>query len=257
MRRFTAPDGFQSETLPTGPAWFRPDAKKPILTFWRRTDAGLPLGKVSGRHPDSRRFPGRGTVVSAPFAGLGTVLLRPCVHGGLWGRLARDLYPGPSRVRREILWSERLSRLGIPTPRIQAALFYPVGPFFRMEVATSFIPEGRDLNDLLSSRPLAGQRSRIFSAVRKLFEQLHRHGVRHPDLNARNILLAPAGSGSWNAWLLDVDAVRFGDSGNPAVDTANRHRLLRSLLKLARFGDLGWSEQEVPRLWRELFPDAS
>ena len=41
-----------------------------------------------------------------------------------------------------------------------------------------------------------------------------------------------------------------------AVDTANRNRLLRSLLKLARRGDLGWSEQEVPRLWRELFPDS-
>ncbi|MEY5063027.1 MAG: hypothetical protein RLZZ112_991 [Verrucomicrobiota bacterium] len=255
MRAFSAPEGFQTETLPTGPAWFRPDAKKPILTFWKRTDAGLPLGKVTCRHPDSRRFPGRGTVVSAPFPGLGTVILRPCVHGGLWGRLARDLYPGPGRVRREIVRSERLAQLGIPTPRILAALFYSAGPFFRMEVASSFIQGGRDLNDLLSSRPLAGQRSRIFSSVRKLLEQLKRHGLRHPDLNARNILLSPTGAGNWTAWLLDVDTVRLGDPASPAVDTANRHRLLRSLLKLARLGDLGWSEQEVPRLWRELFPD--
>lgn len=256
MRAFSAPEGFQTETLPTGPAWFRPDAKKPILTFWKRTDAGLPLGKVAGRHPDSRRFPGRGTVVSAPFAGLGTVILRPCVHGGLWGRLARDLYPGPGRVFREILRSERLIQMGIPTPRIQAALFYPFGPLVRMEVATSFIQGGRDLNDLLSSRPLAGQRSRIFSAARKLLEQLQRHGIHHPDLNARNILLSPSESGSWSAWLLDVDTIRFGVPGSPGVGTANRHRLLRSLLKLARLGDLGWSEQEIPRLWRELFPDA-
>lgn len=256
MKTFPAPEGFQVETLPTGPAWFRPEAKKPILTFWKRTDAGLPLGKVAGRHPDSRRFPGRGTVVSAPFPGLNTVILRPCVHGGLWGRLVRDLYPGTGRVRREIVRSEHLARLGIPTPRIQAALFYPVGPFFRMEVATSFIQGGRDLNEILSSRPLASQRSRIFSAVRRLLEQLQHHGIRHPDLNARNILLSPSGSGSWTAWLLDVDAVRLGDPDSPAVDTANRHRLLRSLLKLARLGDLGWSEQEVPRLWRELFPDA-
>lgn len=256
MKAFSAPEGFQLEALPTGPAWFRPDAKKAILTFWKRMDAGLPLGKVAGRHPDSRRFPGRGTVVSAPFAGLGTVILRPCVNGGLWGRFARGLYPGPSRVRREILRSERLAQLGIPTPRILAALYYPAGLFFRIEVATFFIQGGRDLNDLLSSRPLAGQRSRIFSAVRKLLDQLQRHGLRHPDLNARNILLSPSASGSWSAWLLDVDALRFGDPASPAVDTANRNRLLRSLLKLARLGDLGWSEQEVPRLWRELFPDS-
>lgn len=254
MNPFTAPAEFQVDTLPTGPAWFRPEARKSILTFWRRTDAGLPLGKVVGRHPDSRRFPGRGAVVSAPFAGLGTLILRPCVQGGIWGRLAQDLYPGPGRVRREILHSRRLAALGIPTPRIQAALFYPAGPFYRMEVATSFIDGGRDLNDLLSSRPLAGQRSKIFSAVRKLLDQLHRHGIRHPDLNARNILLSPAGSGGWNAWLLDVDTIRSGDPASASVDTANRNRLLRSLLKLARLGDLGWSEAEIPRLWQELFP---
>jgi len=123
-----------------------------------------------------------------------------------------------------------------------------------MEVATSFIAGGRDLNNLLSSRPLAGQRARIFAAVRKLFELLRRHGVRHPDLNARNLLLSPDGPGSWTAHLLDVDSLCFGDPDSARIDTANRHRLLRSLLKLARRGDLGWSETEVPRLWRELFP---
>jgi len=256
MKSFTAPEGFLMEKLPTGPAWFRPEAKKPVLTFWRRSGGALPLSKIAARHPESRRFPGRGTVVSAPFAGLGTLLLRPCVHGGFWGRLARDLYPGPGRVLREIRASEKLTRLGIPTPKIQAAFFYPFGPLCRMEVATAFVAGGRDLNDLLSTRPLAGQRTRIFFAVRKLFEQLRRHGIRHPDLNARNLLLAPSASGGWTAWLLDVDAIRQGEPGNPAVDTANRNRLLRSLLKLARRGDLGWSEQEVPRLWRDLFPDA-
>lgn len=256
MKTFAAPEGFVAERLPTGPAWFRPQAKKPILTFWKRADAGLPLGKVARHHPDSRRFPGRGTVVSAPFSSLGTLILRPCLHGGLWGRLAGDLYPGPGRIRREILRSERLTRLGIPTPRIEAAFFYPAGPLFRMEVATSFISGGRDLTDLLASRPLAGQRSRILGAVRRLLELLHHHGIRHPDLNARNIVLAPSGNAGWSGWLLDVDAVRFGDPASAAVDTANRHRLLRSLLKLARRGDLGWSEAEVPRLWKELFPDA-
>lgn len=256
MNRFSPPEHFERVRLPHGFAWFRAEAKKPVLTFWKRSHGGLPLSKVAAHHPDSRRFPGRGAVVSAPFPGMGTLIIRPCIHGGWWGRLARDLYWGSGRVRREILRSERLLRMGIPTPRIQAALLYPAGPFFRMEVATSFIPGGRDFNDLLSSRPLAGQRSRIFSAVRKLMEQLQRHGVRHPDLNARNILLSPIGAGSWDAWLLDVDTVRFEDPASPKIETANRNRLLRSLLKLARLGNLGWSEQEIPRLWRELFPDS-
>lgn len=256
MKGFVAPAGFQTENLPTGPAWFRPGVKNPVLSLWRRTGGALPLSKIASRHPESRRFPGRGTVVSAPFAGLGTLLIRPCVHGGLWGRLTRDLYLGPGRILQEIQASEKLAQLAIPTPQIQAALFYPCGPVYRMEVATSFVSGGRDLNDLLSTRPLAGQRTRIFSAIRKLFEQLQQHGIRHPDLNARNLLLSPAGSVGWKAWLLDVDAIRLDEPGSPVVDTANRNRLLRSLLKLARRGDLGWSEAELPRLWRDLFPDA-
>jgi hypothetical protein len=37
---------------------------------------------------------------------------------------------------------------------------------------------------------------------------------------------------------------------------ANRHRLLRSLLKLSKLGTLGFTEKEVPSLWRELFPSS-
>jgi hypothetical protein len=56
------------------------------------------------------------------------------------------------------------------------------------------------------------------------------------------------------AWLLDVDAILL-DIGAPAqVEIANRNRLLRSLLKRSRCGDLGYSEKEIPALWRELFP---
>ena len=254
MSLWTAPDGFVLVKLPTGPAWFRPEIQKPVLTFWKRTEGALPLGRVANRHPLSRRFSGRGQVISAPFPGAGTLLVRPCVHGGWWGRLARDLYFGPDRALREIRCAASLEKMGLPTPRIQAVLFYPTGPFFRLEVVSTFISNSRDLTSLLSTRPPHGQRSRIFSAVRRLLTDCHHHGVHHPDLNARNILLSPGDTSGWKAWLLDVDAVRFREPGSPAVDTANRNRLLRSLLKLARHGDLGWSESEVSRLWTELFP---
>ena len=254
MSRFPAPPGFLLEKLPTGPGWFRPEAKKPILSFWKRAETPLPLSTVARRHPDSRRFIGRGTVVSAPFPDFGTLVIRPCLHGGWWGRLARDLYFGPARALREMRAYSRLEQMGIRTPRIQAVLFYPAGPLCRVEIVSSLIPQSQDLTASLSSRPPAGPRSRFFSAVRQLLADCRRHGVRHPDLNARNILLAKAPRGGWTAWLLDVDAVRFEESNHDAVDVANRNRLLRSLLKRARHGDLGWSETEIPRLWQELFP---
>ena len=234
-------------------AWFRPKTEKPILTLWQKTAPGRRLGEATRRHPQAQHHAGRAAVHSAPFPGADRLVVRPCVHGGFWGRLTRDLYPSPARVLREIRASEHLEKIKIPTPRIEAVILYPAGPFYRFEVVTRQIPESQDLVQALAGRPSPAVRTRLFSAVRKLLSQLHRHGIRHPDLNARNILLAPSRSG-WTAYLLDVDAVLFETPSAPAVDTANRHRLLRSLLKRARLGDLGWSEAEVAQLWRELFP---
>ena len=252
MTTYAAPHGFISRKLPIGCAWFRPKTEKPIRFVWKKNGVHRRLSEVVRRLPGSRHHAGRASVYSAPFPGGGSMVVRPCVHGGWWGRVAGDLYFGPSRVRREILAAERLNRMKIPTPQVEAVLFYPAGPFVRIEVATRQIPESQDLVQRLASRPAPGQRSLIFSAVRKLLSQLHRQGIRHPDLNARNLLLSS--SGSYTAWLLDVDAVQFDAPSSPTVDTANRNRLLRSLLKRARLGDLGWSEPEVAKLWRELFP---
>ncbi len=55
-------------------------------------------------------------------------------------------------------------------------------------------------------------------------------------------------------WLLDVDAIRRESGPATNLASANRNRLLRSLLKRARLGDLGFSEKEIPKLWREIFP---
>jgi len=238
--------------MPHASAWFRRGREKPILSFWQKSGGKHRLSEAVRRHPQSLRFAGRLPVVAASIAGAGTLVVRPCAHGGLWGHVARDLYLGPDRALREIRASERLTQLKIPTPRIEAVIFYPIGPGNRIEVVTSLVPDSLDFVRHLARRPGAAERARLFSAVRKLLDQLHRHGIRHPDLNARNILLASAPRGGFTAWLLDVDVIRFGEAGNHHVDQANRHRLLRSLLKRARLGDLGWSETEVANLWHEL-----
>jgi hypothetical protein len=70
-------------------------------------------------------------------------------------------------------------------------------------------------------------------------------------MNARNLLLAGS---PLRAYLLDVDAIEVEAHSPQTVDRANRNRLLRSLLKLARLGSLKWSEKEVSSLWPQLFP---
>lgn len=254
MKSFPPPPGFQAHRLPRAYGWFRTNRGNTLLSFWKKAGTHLRLGEAVRRHPQSLRFSGRQPVFAAALDGAGTWVVRTCAHGGWWGRLARDLYPGPGRALREIRAGERLARMKIPTPRIEAVLFYPAGPFWRIEVVTALVPGSQDLVGYLATRPGAPQRARVFAAVRRLLGQLHEQGVHHPDLNARNILLAPSSRGGFTPWLLDVDVVRFEEPDSKAVDRANRHRLLRSLLKRARLGDLGWSESEVTKLWRELFP---
>jgi len=249
---FAAPPGLISRRLAASTGWFRPSVEKPIRSFWQKTNPGLRFSEVVRRSSGSQRHPGRTWVYSAPIPGAGTLVVRPCVHGGVWGRIAGDLYLRPNRVRREVLAAQRLARMKIPTPPVEAVLFYPAGPFTRIEVVTRLIPASRDLVAFLSSRPGPAERQRLFSSIRKLFAQLHRQGVGHPDLNARNILLSTSDPSP--VWLLDVDGVCFESPSHPSVDTANRNRLLRSLLKRARLGDLGWSESEVAKLWKEMFP---
>lgn len=245
------PAGYQRVLLPTGVAWVLPRAKKHLLAGWKKLNDRVPLRQAARRHPEATLFRGRAPVVSFPCLGLGSVVVRPCWHGGYWGRLTRDLYLGPSRATRELLRSRTLLQKKIPTPEILAVLFYSAGCLLRIDVVTTAIASSRDLVSFLASRPSSVEKKSALAAIRSLFSKLHQHGVIHRDLNARNILLSGTPK---KAWLLDVDAVDFGEPRNPETDTANRNRLLRSLLKRARLGDLGMEEASVPALWRELFP---
>jgi hypothetical protein len=181
------------------------------------------------------------------------MVVRPCVHGGLWGRFSKDLYTNANRALKEIERSSLLATKKIPTPLIQAALFYSAGSLWRIDIVTSYIPNSLDLASFLSTRPSSPDRSRAFSSIRKLFHKCRQNGILHPDYNARNILLTQSPN---QAWLLDVDAIQVEPQNPTQVDIANRNRLLRSILKLAKLGALGFSEKEVPTLWQELFPSS-
>ncbi len=254
MKIFAPPSGFVLVQLPTGPAWLRPKSKEPILHLWKKLNPKLPLRIVASRHPQRRLYPGRAPVTALPCPGLGEIIVRPCLHGGFWGKLAQDLYCGSHRARREIDLAQKLHQEKVPTPYILAVCFYPAGPFYRIDVLSSFVPDSRDLASFLSTRPSPLQRRRAFVAVRKLLHHCTQHGIRHPDLNARNILISGLTTPPISAWLLDVDAIRRESEPASNLATANRNRLLRSLLKRARLGDLGFSEKEIPKLWREIFP---
>jgi 3-deoxy-D-manno-octulosonic acid kinase len=97
-------------------------------------------------------------------------------------------------------------------------------------VATREIVGGRDLGATLVDRHEPVTREVTLAAVAELLRALGRCGAVHPDLNVKNVLLAPDG-GRTRAFVLDVDRVRFAAPGDPRVTEANVRRLNASARK--------------------------
>jgi len=179
-------------------------------------------------------------VYVAALAGNGAVLaVRHSWHGGLLAPLTGDRFHAPTRAPRELSNALGLSRLAIPTTEILGYVLYPAGPALRrVDVASRFIPDAVDLGAVLTN-PVAGTTgNEALQAVGALLVQLAQHGVVHPDLNVKNVLLVDGTGTNPHALIIDVDVVRFETALSPErVMRENLRRLVRSIRKRrAAFG---------------------
>lgn len=202
------------------------------------------------RHPQARSFLGRAVSYAVPLPGnVARVVVRHTRHGGLLAAITGDRFLIP-RAPRELAAVTRLRAAGVRTPEIIAFATYPAGGIFsRTDVATREVTPARDLGMLLLAPQPPDVRADALAATAELLRQLAAAGVRHPDLNVKNVLISPAGSGGRAlAWALDVDTVRFRTPGDAAVATANVERLTRSLAKWRRLYGLPISDDEMATL---------
>jgi hypothetical protein len=177
---------------------------------------------------------GRGLAYAVPLPdGATRVVVRRSRHGGWLAPLTGEVFLAPTRAPHELEVSLRLAREGIPTPELIAYSTYEVAPLLRrVDVVTREVPAALDLAATL-------ERDRDPSAVRdavrvvaRLLARMAAAGVRHPDLNVRNVLIARDGNGQREAWLLDVDRVWFDTPRHPRVREANLSRFARSARKV-------------------------
>lgn len=204
------------------------------------------LYEYAGRHPERRKMKGRGDVFAAPLPGHDdAVVVRHAFRGGAPARLTRDLFLPPTRGLRELLVSQRLRAAGVNTPEVVAYVTYPAGAILRrFDIATREIPNGADLFAWLAATEDVGARDVVLNAAAGAVASLVSAGAHHPDLNIRNVLVAPGPDGGLIGWILDVDRVRFHVPGSPTVRDANITRLRRSLRKSMRLG-LSISDEEI------------
>ncbi len=163
----------------------------------------------------------------------------------------RFLRLGRPRSLRELESSVRVRELGITTPRVVAAAVYPAGPFYRADLVTEFVHDARELADVVLGTPdssappvHADTRAQALTCTTQLMARMTEHGIRHPDLNARNILLAQSSHGM-EAILLDLDRCVIDGTSAPDGGQRLRRRLARSIRKLQHSRSGGLSDEEM------------
>lgn len=179
-------------------------------------------------HPEARALAGRAPAYAIPLpAPAPRVVVRHSRHGGLLAPFTRDLFLPPTRAPGELEVALRLAHAGVPTPELVAYVVYRAGPLLRRaDVATREVEGGRDLAAALAAAPDDAARRRALAATARLLRQLGAGGARHPDLNAKNVLLSADGR---IALVIDVDRVTFHTPHHPRVAAANLARLTHSL----------------------------
>jgi 3-deoxy-D-manno-octulosonic acid kinase len=184
--------------------------------WWER--AGAVEGRAVGR--------GSTLFLDTPF---GPAVLRPYLRGGWPARLSREsyLFTGLRRSRpfREFNLLARLSARGLPVPRPLAALCRRGGLAYTGALLMHRLTGVEPLSDLLGTIQAGDAR---WTAIGACIRRFHLAGVRHADLNARNILVRSA---TGEVFLVDFDRSCF-TPGSAVDGQANLARLRRSLDKI-------------------------
>jgi 3-deoxy-D-manno-octulosonic acid kinase len=211
---------------------------------WLRSvlEGGSTLYGWAAAHPEALKMRGRGPVFAVPAPAPGPDsrerwVVRHYRRGGWMAPLLEDRYlaaGGAPRPEREARAAASVRARGIPTPAVVAGATYPAGAFYRSDLVTELIPEAADLADILFS-PYDGPTPRLdaLRASGRLVRRLELAGVHHPDLNAKNIVIARREK-NVEAHMVDLDRCRVRVRGVAAPAFPMRRRLARSLSKLER-----------------------
>jgi hypothetical protein len=162
----------------------------------------------------------------------GTWLWKRCRRGGAAAHLLRDRYLRIGRFLEELRVLEQARRAGIPVTDLAALAITRVAPgVHRVEQLIRHEAETRTLAALLADPTLdASARSVALAAVAEAIARLHAAGLRHGDLNLRNILVRESSLGRAGApppvILIDLDP--------PPPTRREAHSAEGNLLRLLR-----------------------
>ena len=155
------------------------------------------------------------------------VFVRRAAHGGLFGRLAGNVYAGVSRPLRELRAAQVARGAGVNVAEPLAVLAtHAWGPFYRLTIVSREVEDASNLLALRSALTAAMKRELIVRVADEM-RRLHEAGVYHADLTLKNILV----HGS-SVTIIDLDKARLMGQRDEPMDIHNLSRFNRSVVKL-------------------------
>jgi hypothetical protein len=168
-------------------------------------------------------MPGRSPhVVCRPEGAPFRVLVRKPTRGGI-GSFLGPVHLTAGRIRRERWALDKAGAAGLNVPELLAVKIVRRGIFKSFVCVYRMIEEAATLEDIV--RACEGRaRWTLLQRVAQEVRRLHEVGIRHGDLNARNVLIVSSGAVAF----VDLD----GASPSSGSELGEIFRLCRSLEKL-------------------------
>jgi tRNA A-37 threonylcarbamoyl transferase component Bud32 len=165
-------------------------------------------------------------------------VVREYWHGGLLGKVLKDLFWDVSRPLRELSICEVARRGHINTTEIIAIIKNKiVGPLYKFQLVTREIKNSLDLIELLS-RPEDNQldikKREIINKLAKVVKEMHDAEIYHADLHLKNILVQFNEGESISIYIIDLDKSKQYEKISFQRRMKNIIRLDRSLEKFKR-----------------------
>lgn len=206
--------------------------------------AGAPFEAWGERR--SHDLEGRGGIEVIGTPG-GELVAKRLTRGGLAGGLAPDLFGDPWRPAREACLAEALRARACPTPVVVVARAVGQGcGLHRLELATERMAGAVDLLDAWLHQ---GEARALAALAGRTLRRLHDVGLRHRDLQVKNLLVPREGATAPLATVIDLDRSRLAGPLDHGERERSVARFARSMVKrglLPGFRDaapesLGWT----------------
>ena len=165
-------------------------------------------------------------------------VVREYWHGGLFGKILRDIFWDSLRPLRELSICEAAGKSGIKTSEVIAIVKNRIlGPVYKCRLVSKEITGAMDLMELLfnpEENKLVVRKRQIINKTAKAVKEMHDAGIYHADLHLKNILVQSAAGGKDNVYIIDLDKSRQYEKINFHQRVKNIMRLDRSVEKMIR-----------------------